>query len=109
MEPTTPKSSKGGRPKNYKSFRGRTPKQEIVAKCNIDTKNVNAKKTNLDDEVKAKIKTDDKNRKSTVRENLDDEVKVKIKADDKNRKSTVRENDKKERITFLTVFKIIVW
>ena len=34
-----------------------------------------------------------------MRENFDDEVKEKVKADDKNRKATVRENDKQRKDT----------
>ena len=44
MEPTTPNSSKGGRP-NKKSFRGSTPKQEIVPKCTIAKTNIDEDKT----------------------------------------------------------------
>ena len=45
MEPTTPNSSKGGRPKKIKSFRGSTSKQKIVPKCTIAKTNIDEDKT----------------------------------------------------------------
>ena len=44
MEPTTPKNCRG-RPKKCKSFRGSTPKQEIIPKSILDTKNIDAEQS----------------------------------------------------------------
>mgnify|MGYP002808138608 FL=1 len=52
---------------------------------------------NLNDEVKSKVKADDKIKKANVRENLDDEEKVKQKKSLKKRMQTLRENDKQRK------------
>ena len=64
---------------------------------------------NLDAESKENYNKSSMKRMNSTHADLDAESKEKVKDDDKNRKSVMRDVDKKQDIPFLLMFKIEVW